>query len=108
MSRQVIELAGYTYTSVFKPSLESQFSGLRLSDAGTTLTVDPLHQDLLQLRVVLAVDLILNLPAQAVRRSFVSHADSLMGGQETGRKYGGRWDRSCGEGVKERQRQILT
>lgn len=82
MSRQVIELAGYTYASVFKPSLKSQFSGIRLSDARTTLTVDPLHQDLLQLRVVLAVDLILNLPAQAVRRTFVSHADSLPGGQE--------------------------
>lgn len=77
----MIELAGYTYASVFEPSLKSQFSGLRLSDA--TLTVDPLHQDLLQLWVVLAVDLILNLPAQAVRWTFVSHADSLTGGQET-------------------------
>lgn len=83
MSRQVIELAGYTYASVFKPSLKSQFSGLRLSDTGTTLTVDPLNQDLLQLRVVLAINLILNLPAQAVRRTFVSHADSLTGGQKT-------------------------
>lgn len=73
-----------TYASVFKPSLESLFPRLGLPDTGPTLTADPLHQDLLQVRVVLAVNLILNLPAQAVGRTFVSHADSLQGGQEAG------------------------
>lgn len=66
-----------TYASIFQPSLESLFPSLRPPNARTTLTADPLHQDLLQVRVVLAVDLILNLSAQAVGRTFVSHASSL-------------------------------
>lgn len=77
----MIRLMCGTHTSVFQPSLESLFPRLGLPNAGPTLTADPLHQDLLQVRVVLAVDLILNLPTQAVGWTFVSHADSLKGGQ---------------------------
>lgn len=90
-----------THTSVFQPGLESHFARLRPSHARATLTADPLHQDLLQVRVILAVDLILNLPAQAEGWTFVSHADSLRvgeaersGGQYSierdGRVWGGR------------------
>ena len=68
-----------THTAVFQPGLESQFARVWLPHARATLTVDPLHQDLLQLRIILAVDLILNLPAHAVGWTFVSHADSLRG-----------------------------
>lgn len=82
VSERTIRLMCDTYASVFKPSLESLFPRLGLPDTGPTLTADPLHQDLLQVRVVLAVNLILNLPAQAVGWTFVSHADSLKGGQE--------------------------
>lgn len=74
-----------THATVFKPSLESLFARLGPPHAGATLTADPLHQDLLQIRIVLAVDLILNLPAQAVRRTFVRHADSLEA-EEAGRR----------------------
>lgn len=66
--------------------------------------MDPLHQDLLQVRVVLAVDLILNLPAQAIRRTFVSHADSLTGGQEMEE---GAWREKMSEKVEGDEVEIM-
>lgn len=86
--KQVIKLTRFTHTSVFQPGLESQFAWFWLSHTGATLTVDPLHQDLLQLRIILAIDLILNLPTQAVGWTFVSHANSLRGESEM--KEGGK------------------
>lgn len=66
-----------THTSVLEPSLEALFAGLWLPHTRATLTADPLHQNLLQLWVVLAVDLVLNLPTQAIGWTFVSHAGTL-------------------------------
>lgn len=66
-----------THTSVLEPSLEALFAGLWLPHTRATLTADPLHQNLLQLWVVLAVDLVLDLPTQAVGWTFVSHAGTL-------------------------------
>lgn len=66
-----------THTSILEPSLEALFAGLWLPHTRATLTADPLHQDLLQLWVVLAVDLVLDLPTQAVGWTFVSHAGTL-------------------------------
>lgn len=100
-----------THTSVFQPGLESHFARLRPSHARATLTADPLHQDLLQVRVILAVDLILNLPAQAEGWTFVSHADSLRVGEaeRSGGQYSGERDgraRQCGEGDKQRCNEV--
>lgn len=75
-------MQGFTHNSILQPGLEPQFAKFRPSHVRTTLTVDPLHQDLLQLGVVLAVDLVLNLPAQAIGWTFVSHADALRGERE--------------------------
>lgn len=71
-----------THASIFKPSLETHFSRVWLAHTGATLEADPLYQDLLQLRVILAVDLLLNLPAHPVRWTLVCHADSLTGEME--------------------------
>lgn len=75
-----------THASILQPSLETQFASFRPSNARATLTADPLHQDLLQLRVILAVNFILNLSAHAVGWTFVSHAGTL------GLKRGGEVD----------------
>ncbi|TNN53419.1 hypothetical protein EYF80_036406 [Liparis tanakae] len=70
------------FTGFSAPGLEAHLSGLWLRHAGAALTADPLHQHQLQLGVVLAVDLVLDVPAHAEGGTFVSHADSLRETEE--------------------------
>ena len=75
---------GSTHGAILQPLLEAVPARCRLRDIPATLRQDPPHQHLLQLRVVLPVYLLLHLPAQAVRRSPVCHADGRGGSAEIG------------------------
>lgn len=69
-----------THGAILEPLLEAVPARCRLCHVAAALRQDPPHQDLLQLGVVLAVDLLLHLPAQPVRWSPVCHGDSGEGG----------------------------
>ena len=67
-----------THTSILQPGLEADFPRLGLAHARATLPAEPLHQDLLQLGVILTGDLFLDLPAHAVGGTLVGHSSSLV------------------------------
>ena len=66
---------GGTHGAVLQPLLEAVLARCWLCNVPAALRQDPPHQDLLQLGVVLPVDLLLHLPAEAIRWSPVCHAD---------------------------------
>lgn len=79
-----------SYGAIFQPLLEVLFAWLGLSDIWPALGHDPLDEHLLQVRIVLLVNLLLNFPAESIGRSSVGHSDgaqaSLQKGEEAKKK----------------------
>lgn len=61
------------HRAIFEPVLEILTARLRPTHIFAALARDPLDQDLFQVRVILLLDLLLHLTAQAIGRSPVGH-----------------------------------
>lgn len=70
-------LPSSSHRAVLEPVLEVLTPRLGLAHVLAALSGNPLDQDLLQIRVVLLLDLLLHLSAQAVGRSPVRHSEQL-------------------------------
>lgn len=75
-------LPARSHRAILEPVLEVLTPRLGPAHILAALSGNPLDQDLLQVRIVLLLNLLLHLSAQAVGRSPVGHSDSCGDGEE--------------------------